>query len=300
MWLEEMMLWLLDKIHMVVRNYGVGIMILVLIVRTLLHPLTKFQQKSMFRMQEGMARMQPKQEAIKQKYANDKVKQNQEIMKLFAEEGVNPAGSFVSFLPMFVQMPILVALWTALNTDIHLRHAPFDGWWIVDLSAPDSLLTFNPPVTVPILGYLPLIGSVFSGVTSLNVLPILMGLSMWLQQKYMPKPQMKPKLDASKARGGTSPEDQMRQQTLMAYMMAVLFPLMFYKMPAGLNLYWMATNVFGICESLIIRKQLERDRQKRDQGGPQPPRRPGLVSRFFKRIAEQAEQLQKKADELSK
>jgi len=310
LWLEELMVWLLAKIHLVVRNYGVAIIILVIIVRTLLHPLTVFQQKSMFRMQEAMGRIQPKMEEIKQKFANDKVRQNQEMMKLFAEEGVNPAANFVAFLPLLIQMPILVALWTGLNTDINLRHAPFDGWWIKDLSAPDALLPFDPPITVPILGWLPLIGSWFSGVSSLNLLPIIMGVSMWLQQKYMPKPQLKdknpgkasPSTPAAKPRSGLSPEQQLRQQQIMAYMMAVLFPLMFYRMPSGLNLYWLSTNVFGIAESLIIRRQIERERKLRQELGPPPPRRktPGLLGRFFRHIASRAEELQRKADELSR
>jgi membrane protein insertase Oxa1/YidC/SpoIIIJ len=86
----------------------------------------------------------------------------------------------------------------------------------------------------------------------------------------------------------------------MAYMMAILFPLMFYKMPSGLNLYWLSTNVFGIFESLIIRRQIEREKQRREREGPRPgARRPGLVGRFFKHIAAQAEGLQRKADSLS-
>jgi len=279
----------------------------VLIVRGLLHPLSVWQQKSMFRMQEVMARLQPKLNEIKEKYANDRVRQNQEMMRLFSEEGVNPAANFVSFIPLFIQMPILVALWTALNTDVNLRHAPFDGWWIRDLSAPDALLTFEPPLTVPILSAIPLLGSVFTNISSLNLLPILMGVSMWLQQRYMPKPAMQARLEAArkhaaegKKPGGPSPEDQLRQQMIMGYVMAILFPLMFYKMPSGLNLYWMATNVVGICESLIIRRQIEEEKKKRALEGPRPPKRPGLVSSFLKRIAAQAEELQRKADELSK
>jgi YidC/Oxa1 family membrane protein insertase len=302
LWLEELMLWLLDKIQLAVRNYGIAIIILVVIVRSLLHPLSVWQQKSMFRTQEAMARVQPKLNAIKTKFPNDKVKQNQETMKLFHDEGVNPAGGFVSLLPMFLQMPILVALWSGLNTDIHLRHAPFDGWWIVDLSAPDALLRFDPPVTVPIIGWLPLIGSVFSGITSLNLLPLLLALVMWLQQKYMPKPQSAARQPAAPGPGGMSAEDQLRQQKIMMYMMVVLFPLMFYKMPSGLNLYWFASNIFGIAESLIIRKQINEERERLAREGPRPrgPKPPGLVGRFFKRIASQAEELQRKADDLAK
>jgi YidC/Oxa1 family membrane protein insertase len=305
LWLQDLMLWLLERIYLIVRNYGIAIIILVIIVRTLLHPLSVWQQKSMFRTQEAMARVQPKMTEIKAKYANDKVKQNQETMKLFHEEGVNPAGGFVSMLPMFIQMPILVALWSALNTDAHLRHAPFDGWWIVDLSAPDALLSFNPPLTVPILGQLPLLGSVFAGITSFNLLPLLLALVMYLQQKYMPKPQVQAHQAAPRAgqaSSGKTAEDQIRQQKMMAWMMVVLFPLMFYKMPSGLNLYWFASNIFGIGESLIIRKQINEERRRRELAGPQPrkPKSSGLVGRFFKHVVEQAEQLQHKADSITK
>lgn len=313
LWLQEFMIWLLHLIFLGVRNYGVAIIILVIIIRTLLHPLTVFQQKSMYKMQEGMARLQPKMQAVKERYPNDRNKQNQEMMKVYAEEGVNPAASMISFIPLFIQMPILVALWTALNTDIELRHAVFDGWWIDDLSSPDALIPFSDPgLTVPILGQLPLIGKMFTNIPSFNLLPVLMGVSMWLQQKYMPKPGQEARLEAArkkaqdgaasgKSTGGMTPEDQLRQQQTIAYMMSIMFPLMFYYMPSGLNLYWMATNVFGIAESLIIRKQLKEEKERRERDGVDPvkKKKSGVLGGFFKRLAEQAEQLQKQADAMA-
>ncbi len=311
-WLVHLMTWLLDGIHALVRNYGIAIIILVIIMRTALHPLAVWQQKSMFRTQEAMARLKPKIDDLKQRYANDKVTLNKEMMRLFSEENVNPAGTFMSMLPMMIQMPILVALWAALNSDIHLRHAPFDGWWIRDLSAPDAFIRFDPPVDVPILSAIPLLGWMFSGVRSINILPVLMGVSMWLQQKYMPKPHLDAAKEAARQRAesgqpakpasGMSPEEQIRQQQMIAYMMSIMFPLMFYSMPAGLNLYWLATNVFGIGESLLIKRQLDEEKRRRAELGPQPPapRQPGVISRMMKRMAEQAEELQRKADELSK
>ncbi|MCH7871927.1 MAG: YidC/Oxa1 family insertase periplasmic-domain containing protein, partial [Planctomycetes bacterium] len=305
--LPSLMKGLLTWIHFVVRNYGVAIIILVIIIRSMLHPLTVFQQKSMYRMQEAMGRVQPKMQAIKEKWAKDKVRLNQETMKLWSEENVNPMGGMVSMVPMFIQMPILVALWTALNTDIHLRNAPFDGWWIVDLSRPDALIDFGPGgFDVPLLSMFPLIGGMFSDIPSFNLLPLFMGVSMWLQQKYMPKPGMQAKLEAAKKakEAGEKPpppgkgiEDQLKQQKMMANMMAVMFPLMFYYMPAGLNLYWLATNVFGIGESIVIRKQLEKEKKK---GPPKGPKKPGMLSKFFKKMAAQAEELQHKADKMSK
>ncbi|MBU0640010.1 MAG: membrane protein insertase YidC [Planctomycetes bacterium] len=311
--LPQLMVGLLHGIHYVVRNYGLAIIVLVLIIRTLLHPLTVFQQKSMYRMQDAMARVKPKLDALKEKYANDKVHLNQETMKLWAEENVNPAASMFSMIPLFIQMPILVALWTGLNTDIQLRHAPFDGWWIDDLSAPDALITFaGDGLTIPILAWIPLVGRMFQHISSLNLLPILMGVSMWLQQKYMPKPGQQAKQEATQKRHeeerrskkggkGLTPAEQLRQQRMIAYMMSILFQLMFYYMPAGLNLYWMSTNVFGIGESLIIRKQLKEEKERAAREGPKSGRtkKPGLISRLLKHVAEQAEQVQKRADNLT-
>ena len=301
--LPQIMGWLVRKLELLAGNYGVAIIFLVIIVRTLMHPLTVFQQKSMFRMQDAMAKLQPKLNVIKEKHANDKVRLNQEMMKLYAEENVNPAAGMLGMLPIIVQMPILVALWTALNTDVHLRNAPFI-LWMHDLSSPDALYTFRGEgLRIPLISWL------FGPVKSLNIVPILMGFSMYLQQKYMPKPGMQAKLEAAKKAppstpkkaGGMTPEEQMRQQQMIAYMMSILFPLLFYRMPSGLTLYWMATNVFGICESLLIRKQLRLEKERTDKEGPKPPKpkRTGLVGKFFKHIAAQAEDLQKKADALS-
>ncbi len=308
--LPEWMAGLLHGIYAIVRNFGVAIFILVLIVRTLLHPLAVWQQRSMFFMQESMARIQPKIQEIRDKYANDKVRQNQEMMRLFGEEHVNPAGNFVAFIPLFLQMPILVALWTAISSDIHLRHAPFDGWWIRDMSAPDALIRFSAPIDIPILSWLPFIGTIFTQIPSINLLPLLMGVSMYLQQKYMPKPAMAAKLDAAKNQPprerkpgeGLTAEEMMRQQQITANMMCVMFPLMFYYMPSGLNLYWMASNVYGIVESLRIRKQIDREKQRRAALGPAAvtnQKKPGFISRWLKQMAEQAEEFQKKADEIS-
>ena len=307
LWLTDIMSGLLRLIYLVVHNYGVALIILVILIRTLLHPLTVFQQKSMYRVQEGQMRLQPRLAELKEKYGNDKVRLQQEMMKLYAEEGVNPAGMLVGMLPMLIQMPILIALWTALNTDIHLRHAPFDGWWIKDLSAPDALIRFpGDGLTIPILGQL--LPFMFANIPSLNLLPILMGISMYLQQKYMPKPHLEAQKRAAeqgkaeKNALGMTPEEQIRQQQMIGVMMSVLFPLMFYYMPSGLNLYWMATNVFGIIESLIIRRQLEEERKKREQLGPQALKKkePGRFAQLMQRLAEKAEEIQKQADQLSR
>lgn len=308
-WLTGLMTWLLELIYIGVRNYGIAIFILVLIIRGLLHPLAVFQQKSMYRMQEVQLRLKPKMDALKEKYANDKQAFTREQMKLWSDEGVNPAASMVGMLPMLIQMPILIALWTALNTDVNLRHAALDPFWIEDLSVPDALIAFSTPIDIPVLSWLPLLGQMFEDVPSINFLPVLMGVSMYLQQKYMPKPGMEAKKEAAAKQraerpskpsgpGGMDIEDQMKQQQLVGYMMAFMFPLLFYYMPAGLNLYWLSSNIVGIAESLRIKAELKREKEHRELYGP-PQKRPSRIAEFFKRMAEQAEELQKQADQAS-
>lgn len=303
--LTELMSGLLHVIYAVVRNLGLAIIVLVLIVRTLLHPLAVYQQKQMYKMQEGMARLQPKMQDIKERFANDKVKQNQEMMRLFSEENVNPAASMVAFVPLFIQMPILVALWSTLSSDVELRHAALDGYWIRDLSAPDALIKFGAPgITLPIISMLPFIGTLFTNIPSFNLLPLLMGIAMWLQQKYMPKPEFQKKAATANpaprpAGGGLTPEEQLRQQQMIAKMMCIMFPLMFYYMPSGLCLYWMASNVYGIIESLIIRRQLRQEKERALKEGPKPPRSGGFMSRLLKRFAEQVEEVNRRADRIS-
>lgn len=304
-WLTSIMQWMLDSIYFVVRNYGIAIMIMVLIVRTVLHPLARFQQRAMYKFQESMVRVQPRLDEVKAKYKDDLAKQQQEQMKVFAENGVNPAAPMLGMLPAMLQMPILIALWQAMNTDVQLRHAVFDGWWIRDLSSPDALIMFKDEVTIPLLGWLPWIGTIFRDIPSFNVLPLVMGVSMYLQQKYMPKPQMAERRKAAEEAGShavNSFEEQMKQQQIVAYMMCFMFPLMFYYMPAGLNLYWLATNVFGICESLIIRRQLEEEKRQKALRGdkPEPPKPPGFFGKFMKQMTARMEELQKQADSVSR
>lgn len=299
--LPGVMLWLLETCHFFSRNYGIAIIMIVLIVRGLLHPLAVWQQKNMYRSQEAMARIQPKIEALKEKYANDRVRLNQEIMRLWGEENVNPAAMLFTMAPLFLQLPILVALWTALSSDVNLRNAPFDGWWMVDLSAPDALLRFGDGGV-----HIPLLSMLTGPIHSLNLLPILMGVTMYLQQKYMPKPGQSqgaaqpPKPTTPRKSGGMTPEETARMQQQIGVMMCIMFPVMFYNMPSGLTLYWMATNIFGIVESLRIRAQIREEKERRAREGPPPPsKRTGFMARFFKYVAEQAEELQKQADQVA-
>jgi YidC/Oxa1 family membrane protein insertase len=241
--LVELMIWLLNSLHFVVRDYGIAIIILVLIVRALLHPITKKGQVNMVRMQHKMAELGPKIEEIKKKYANDKARLNQEMMKL----NINPASQVLSCLPMFIQMPIWVALYLSLSNNIFMRHAPFlYGWtWIDDLTAQDAMIPFSAPMYVPIFGW---------ELTSFNLLPLLVALFMYVQQKTQPKPKPNPNMT-----------DQQRQQQesmqRMMPMMSIMMMLIFYKMPSGLNLYIMFSSVFGWLEQARIRQHI-REREE--------------------------------------
>ncbi|MCH7840234.1 MAG: membrane protein insertase YidC, partial [Planctomycetes bacterium] len=279
--LTRFMVWLLNVLQAVVINYGIAIIILVLIVRTLLHPLTKRGQVNMMRMQERMGALAPKMEDLKKRYANDKTKLNQETMKLYQQEGINPATQFLSScLPMMLQMPIWIALYTSLNFNIDMRHQPF-VWWIRDLTAPDAFLQFEAR-------NIPLLSALTGPITSLNLLPVLVSLSMFLQQKLMPKPT--PPSGRSSEQGAQA--EQM--QKMMPYM-TLIFGLFFYNMPSGLNLYIMASSTFGALEQWRIRKHIAELKEKGDvlktaskkkaapKGGPS----------FFQRLQKAAEEAQK-------
>ncbi|MFQ5412146.1 MAG: membrane protein insertase YidC, partial [Phycisphaerae bacterium] len=151
--ITTLMLWLLNAIYGVTHNYGVAIIVLVIIVRLVLHPISRHGQITMMKMQKNQQRIKPKIDALQRQYKNDKQKINEETMKLYREEGINPAGTILGCLPMALQMPIWVALWTALNTNVHMRHMPFFGY-IRDLSAPDALIGFAQTYNIPVLHYL--------------------------------------------------------------------------------------------------------------------------------------------------
>jgi YidC/Oxa1 family membrane protein insertase len=229
-WLAFAMMWLLDMLsHITFGNYGLAIVLLVVLVRLALHPLTKKSQVSMMRMQK----VQPEMAKLKEKYKDDKAKLNQEMMKL---TGATPV---LGCLPMLLQMPIWVALWTGLQADIDLRQASLFPVWITDLSAPDCLLgpLAHPLATLPI-GIGPIV--------SFNLLPLLLAVAMFIQQKMMPSPQA--------AMGDPA---QVKSQKIMMYFMTVFFLALFYNAPSGLTLYIMASTAAGVVEQQVIRRHIK-------------------------------------------
>jgi YidC/Oxa1 family membrane protein insertase len=228
------MKWMYGFIH----NYGVVIIILVIVIRIAIHPLTKKSQVSMSK----MGKLGPRVEEIKKKYADNKAEMNKQMMALYREQGASP---IMGMLPMMAQMPILIALWSAIYTSIDLRGAPFLPFWITDLSAPDALVRFAT-VTIPLLGW---------KVESLNLLPILMGVAMYLQQKLMPSP----------AAASASPQAA-QQQKMMMIMMPIFLPLVLYNGPSGVNLYFMTSTFAGVIEQHVIRKHIREKEEAESRG----------------------------------
>jgi YidC/Oxa1 family membrane protein insertase len=244
-WLANFMAWLLNKLFLVSRNYGVAIILLVIIVRVCLHPITKSSQISMMRMGRDMQRLQPKMAAIKEKFKNNREAQNKAVMELYKEEGISPAGQMMGCLPMMLQMPIWVALWTALNNTFALRHQPF-VLWIKDLAGPDALVHFSKAIDIPLLS------GMVGPIHELNVLPILLMIAMLVQQKLAPQTPPSPDADPAQA----------KQQKFIFYFMSLFMGLIFYNAPSGLNLYILTSTLLGVVESKRIRKHLEQEEKK--------------------------------------
>lgn len=193
-------------LHTFIPNYGFVIIVFALVLKILLNPLTKKQMDSMKR----LGQLSPKMTAIREKYKDDPVKMNEQIMKLYKEEKINPMGGC---LPMLLQLPILYALFGVFNSTIELRQQPFI-LWIHDLSTPDVI--FNLPFKIPIFG-----------ITQVAGLATLMGITMFIQQKMTI----------------TDPK-----QKAMVYFMPILMTLLFFSFPSGLNLYYFTFNLLSIIQ----------------------------------------------------
>ncbi len=279
--LVELMVWLLNGLFFVVHDFGVAIVILVLAVRALMHPITKKGQVNMVRMQHRMQEMAPKIEEIKKKYSNDKARMNQEMMKL----NINPAGQLLTCLPMMIQLPIWIALYLSLSNNILMRHETCVFLpWVHDLTAPDALFTFSRPIVIPILGWT---------IEAFNLLPILVGVFMYTQQKLQPKPAPNP----------NQTDQQKQQQEMMQKMMpmmSIMMLLIFYKMPSGLNLYIMCSSLFGTIEQKRIRAHIKEHEAAGTLHKPAEKKSPPAGSAgkrrkpsFFQKLQAMAEEAQK-------
>jgi len=263
-WLAKILLGFMTAIDFVTADWGVAIIILVLVVRLVLHPLTKRSQIHMTKLSKQMATLQPEIQKLKTKYENDSRRFQAEQAKLFREKGVNPV-SIMGCAPMFLQMPIWIALYAMLFLAIELRHQPAfwgvfqwvsDGKWLFlsDLSDADKFIQFTDQpyhLTIPVLNMLDL--------SSLNILPILMGVMMYLQQKFMSPPPA---------------NEQARQQQKMMSVMFFMFPLFLYSAPSGLTLYILASTSAGMLDSYLVRKHI-REHEEAGTLFDKKPAKPG-------------------------
>ncbi len=210
-------LQLMNFIYGMIPNYGIAIIILTILIKIVLWPLGNKGYKSM----NEMKKLQPEMAKIREKYKDDKKKMNEELMSLYKTYKINPMGGC---LPMILQIPVFIAFYRMLYGAIELRHAPFFGW-INDLSAPDRLFNFD-------VGYVPLMEPPYG----IPVLTIVMGATMFLQQKMTPAPG-----DPAQAK--------------MMTFLPIVFTFIFINFPSGLVLYWLVNNVLSIAQQSYIGKK---------------------------------------------
>ncbi|MGH6989205.1 MAG: membrane protein insertase YidC [Stellaceae bacterium] len=217
---------ILDFLYLHIGNFGLAILVFTLGVKLLFFPLANRSYRSMSKMKL----LQPEMKALKERLGSDKTRLNQEMMALYKRHGANPVSGC---LPMVIQIPVFFALYKVLYVAIEMRHAPFYGW-IHDLSAPDPTSIFNffglaPWAVPPHLGVLAFL--------SIGAWPIIMGVSMFLQQRLNP----------------TSADPM---QAKMFMILPIVFTFMLAHFPAGLVIYWAWNNTLSMCQQWLILRQV--------------------------------------------
>lgn len=208
-------------------SWAFSIILLTVALRIMMYPLNAWSTKSMLRMQQ----ISPEVAAIQERYKKDPKKAQLEIMNLYREKGVNPvSGCF----PLLIQMPFLIGMFDLLKSTFELRGASFIPGWIDDLAAPDVLFSWNTPIFF--------IGNQF------HLLPFLLGGVMFIQQRYMSSGPKNPK----------EMTEQQRQQRAMGTIMTIVFTIMFYNFPSGLNIYWLSSMLLGMLQQWWTTKQMQK------------------------------------------
>jgi YidC/Oxa1 family membrane protein insertase len=220
--ITQPMFWAIDHIYRYVGNFGVAILIITLIVKILFLPLANKSYASMAKMKA----VQPEMTAIRTRFADDKVKQQQAMMELYKKEKINPVAGC---LPIAIQIPVFFSLYKVLFVTIEMRHAPFFGW-IKDLSGPDPTNVFNLFGLIP---YDPTVLPVVGSFLHLGAWPLIMGVTMFLQMKLNPPP----------------PDPA--QQVIFNWM-PVIFTFMLANFSAGLVIYWAWNNSLSVAQQSFI------------------------------------------------
>jgi len=223
--------------HTITGSWGFSIILLTVFLKVVLYPLNAWSIKSMRRMQL----ISPQVQAIQAKYKKEPKKAQVEIMTLYREKKVNP---FTGCIPIVIQIPFLIAMFDLLKSSFQLRGASFIPGWIDNLTAPDVLFQWKTPIF-------------FIG-TQFHLLPILLGGVMFIQQRLF---STGPK-DPSKM------TDQQRQQKAMGSIMTLVFAVMFYHFPSGLNLYWLSSMVLGIGQQVLTNKLMNKEKMEMELLAP--------------------------------
>lgn len=221
-WLENALKWCLTMINKFCHNWGVAIIILTVLIKLAILPLSKKSTQSSAK----MAELQPQMKEIQEKYKDNPEAQNREVMKLYKENNVSPMSGC---LPLLIQMPILIAFYGLLNKHFELRGAMFIPGWIPDLSQPDTIATL--PFSLPLLG------------NQIHLLPILYTVSMIYSMKLTQQ---------------TNTSANSSMNTFMTWVMPIMFFFILYSAPSGLLLYWSVMNAITIGQQLIANSKLRK------------------------------------------
>ena len=220
-WLESILKVLLEVFYFLIPNYGVAIILLTILTKVILIPLSKKGSESTAK----MSALQPKIQEIQAKYKDDPEAQNTAMAKLYKEEGINPMGSC---WPMLIQFPIFIGLYGLLNKDFSLRGAMFIPGWIPDLSIPETIFTL--PFNIPFIG------------SAIHLLPIIYTASMIFSMKI--------------TQSATSGQSANKGMTwFMTYGMSIIFFFILYNAPSGLLLYWTMSNFLSILQQVYTNKK---------------------------------------------
>jgi YidC/Oxa1 family membrane protein insertase len=214
---------LMNFFHLITSSWGFSIILLTVVLRVMLYPLNTWAIRSNMRLQE----VAPQTKLLKERYKHDPKKLQQETIKLYKDVGANPlTGCF----PILIQMPFLFGMFSLLRTTFELRGVSFIPGWINNLTAPDVLFSWDYPIF-------------FFG-TQFHLLPILLGVCMFAQQKMTTKTPS----------DGKALTDQQKQQKMMMYIMPVVFAVISYNLASGLNIYWFFSTILGIAQQALMTK----------------------------------------------
>ncbi|MBR5097633.1 MAG: membrane protein insertase YidC [Spirochaetales bacterium] len=261
-WLENILKWLLNLLYKVIPNYGVGIILVTVIIKIVFWPLTKKGTESTAK----MSALQPRMKEIQEKYKDNPQKMNQETAALYKEAGVSPLGGC---LPMLIQFPILIAMYGLLNKHFELRGAMFIPGWIPDLSVPETIATLG--FNIPLLG------------NEIHLLPILYTISMIFSMKYTQSSQNQ---NASQGKG---------MMWFMTYGMPILFFFILYSAPSGLLLYWSSQNLLSMIQQFYTNHKLKKNPNALVKTDTTAKKEPEAVRRYQEKLKKLEEERARQA-----